>query len=150
MSKQNYVVNGKSYEVEVGEIAGSTVEVVVDGAAYTVEVPQAISKPKPAAVAVKAASPSKPVSAPASAAASGGPAVLASGSANEIVAPMPGTILDVLVKPGDTVTKGQEVISLEAMKMRNAIRSTKDGVVSNVLVNAGQKVKHNQVLVQID
>lgn len=149
MTKQNYVVNGKSYEVEVGEVIGSTVDVTVDGTKYTVDVPQAVAKPKPVAAVRSAAPAARPTAAPA-AAPSGAPAVIASGASNEVVAPMPGTVLDVLVKAGDSVTKGQEVVSLEAMKMRNAIRSSKDGVVSNVLVAAGQKVKHNQVLVQID
>lgn len=149
MTKQKFVVNGKSYEVEIGDQTGSTVSVVVDGETFSVEVPEMVSRPVVAAKPVAAAA--KPVSvaaAPAPRAAA--PAVMASGSANEVVAPMPGTILDVLVKVGDPVTKGQEVVSLEAMKMRNAIRSTKDGVVSSINVTAGQKVKHNELLVVID
>ncbi len=147
MTKQKFVVNGKSYEVEIGDQTGSMVSVVVDGETFSVEVPEMVIQSK---VAVKpVAATAKPVAATPAPRASA-PTVLASGSANEIIAPMPGTILDVLVKVGDQVTKGQEVISLEAMKMRNAIRSSKDGVVSSVNVTAGQKVKHNEVLVTID
>jgi biotin carboxyl carrier protein len=147
MTKQNLIVNGKKYEVEVGDTTGSLVDVIVDGVKYSVEVPASVSMPKPAVKADRPAVSAKPAAAPVVRAAA---PVAPSGSGNEVIAPMPGTILDVLVKVGDSVTKGQEVVSLEAMKMRNAIRSPKDGVVSGVSVVAGQKVKFNEILVQID
>jgi biotin carboxyl carrier protein len=152
MTKQNFVVNGKSYGVEIGEMTGSTVKVTVDGTAYEVVVPEtapvAAAAPR---VAAKPAPAAKPAAAPAPVSAPAAPAPAAgTGSANEVVAPMPGTILDVLVNVGDKVTKGQEVVSLEAMKMRNAIRSPKDGVVASVDVTVGQRVSHNSLLVRIE
>lgn len=148
MTKQQLTVNGKKYEVEIGDLSGSSLNVKVDGKDYTVEVESSVAAVKPVARVEKPAA-AKPAATPAAAprpAAAPAP----TGSGNEVVAPMPGTILDVLVKPGDTVTKGQEVVSLEAMKMRNAIRSHKDGTISNVYVATGQKVKHNEVLVSIE
>ena len=65
-----------------------------------------------------------------------------------ISAPLPGTIIEVFVKPGDTIEAGQVVLIIEAMKMKNSIRSTKDGIVAAVLVSAGQTVAHKQTLVE--
>ena len=68
----------------------------------------------------------------------------------EIVAPMPGTILTVNVSPGDPVKRGQTVLILEAMKMKNAIKAPHEGVVSNVLVQPGQTVSYGHVLVEFE
>jgi biotin carboxyl carrier protein len=66
--------------------------------------------------------------------------------ANDLKAPMPGLILDVMVNPGDTISKGQPLLILEAMKMENVIKSPVDGVVSEVLVEKGASVEKNKVL----
>ena len=70
------------------------------------------------------------------------------GSLKEIKAPMPGLILDLKVKAGDEVKKGDVVLILEAMKMENIIKSPGDGVVKEVKVNLKQSVEKNQVLIQ--
>ncbi len=56
----------------------------------------------------------------------------------EMIAPMPGTILSIAISPGDRVTRGQTVLVLEAMKMKNAIKAPHDAVVSEVLVQPSQ------------
>ncbi len=71
-----------------------------------------------------------------------------SNSLKEIKAPMPGLILDLKVKPGDEVKKGDVVLILEAMKMENSIKSAGDGIVKAVKVNLNQSVEKNQVLIQ--
>lgn len=68
----------------------------------------------------------------------------------EILSPMPGTIIEVFVKPGDAVEEGQEMLVLEAMKMENPIVATMDGTVKEVTVNVDDKVATNQVLVVIE
>lgn len=65
-----------------------------------------------------------------------------------MVAPLPGTVIEVFIKPGDEVETGQVILIIEAMKMKNSIRSTKDGIVAAVLVSAGQTVAHKQTLVE--
>jgi len=65
----------------------------------------------------------------------------------EVKAPMAGTILDVKVAVGAQVKKGQVVAILEAMKLENEVVSTADGTVKQVLVNKGQAVTNQQVLV---
>ncbi len=57
-------------------------------------------------------------------------------------------IVAIAVKPGDAVKPGQELLTLEAMKMKNAIRANRDGVVAAVLVAVGDHVKHGQALVE--
>lgn len=65
----------------------------------------------------------------------------------EVISPLPGVIVAILVKAGDSVSRGQELCTLEAMKMKNAIRSNRDGVIDTVGVNVGDQVNHGQVLI---
>jgi len=69
---------------------------------------------------------------------------------NDIKAPMPGLILDVLVQVGDTVKEGDYLLVLEAMKMENTLTALGDGVVKSVLVIKGEKVEKNQLLIEIE
>jgi len=132
-------VNGHSYEVEVEEIRdGATV-----AAPATVSSPAAAPAPAPAATSA----PSKketPAAAPKAAA----PASIPEG-AETIKAPMPGTILSVNVKVGDTVKAGDVVCILEAMKMENEIMAPKEGKVVAVNVSQGSSVNSGDVLVVI-
>lgn len=73
---------------------------------------------------------------------------LASAKVENIKAPMPGLVLDVAVEPGAAVKKGDKVLVLEAMKMENIIKSAGDGIVARILVQKGQTVDKNQVLVE--
>ena len=66
-----------------------------------------------------------------------------------IAAPMPGKVLKVLVKPGDPVKRGQEVLLLEAMKMENSIQSAYEGVVKQILVGEGDNVAVDAPLIEI-
>ncbi|HMB22011.1 MAG TPA: acetyl-CoA carboxylase biotin carboxyl carrier protein subunit, partial [Anaerolineales bacterium] len=68
-------------------------------------------------------------------------------STTELTAPLPGTVIEVFVKPGDVIEMGQVVLVIEAMKMKNSIRATRAGTIGEVLVSAGQTVAHKQVLV---
>ncbi len=63
---------------------------------------------------------------------------------------MPGTILDIAVKVGETVKYGQQLCALEAMKMKNAIRTPKDGVIASVNVNEGQTVAYGTLLFTLE
>ena len=75
------------------------------------------------------------------------PAPAANGSA--VVSPMPGSILDVRVKPGDAVAEGQVVVTLEAMKMEIEVKAESAGVVSAVNVKKGDMVESGSVLVTL-
>lgn len=66
----------------------------------------------------------------------------------DLKAPMPGLVLDVFVKPGDVVSKGDRLIVLEAMKMENILKAQGDGEVKDILVSKGDSVEKNQVMIQ--
>lgn len=119
MKTFNVTVNGKSYEVQVEEVKSNK------------PASKAPSAPKAATTAPAPA----PVAAPTPQAA---PTVAA--SANTVNAPMPGKVIAVAVTVGQTVKKGDLLLTLEAMKMENEIFAQADAVVSEVLVEAGQTV----------
>ena len=73
-----------------------------------------------------------------------------SNQVKEIKAPMPGSILDVLVKVGDKVQANDQLLVLEAMKMENVIKSTGDGVVGKIHVETKENVEKNQVLISFE
>lgn len=66
----------------------------------------------------------------------------------ELKAPMPGLIIEVSVKAGDEVKKGDPLLILEAMKMENVIKSPGEGVVKEVKISKGQSVEKNAVMIQ--
>ena len=68
----------------------------------------------------------------------------------EIKAPMPGTIIEILVQEGETVSEMQEVAILEAMKMENAIPTTVAGTVKTIRVNVSDKVATDQLIMEIE
>jgi 3-methylcrotonyl-CoA carboxylase alpha subunit len=70
-------------------------------------------------------------------------------AAPEIVAPMPGKILNVLVKDGDLVSAGQPLIVIEAMKMETTLAAESAAVIKRVLVAAGQMVDHGAMLIEL-
>jgi biotin carboxyl carrier protein len=63
-------------------------------------------------------------------------------------APLPGLVIEVFVKAGDEIEAGQVILIIEAMKMKNSIRSTRGGSISEVLVSPGETVAHKQALVR--
>ena len=68
--------------------------------------------------------------------------------AGDLKAPMPGLVLNVLVRPGDAVKKNDPVLVLEAMKMENVIKAPGDGVVKAVPAEKGRPVEKGQLLIQ--
>jgi acetyl/propionyl-CoA carboxylase alpha subunit len=70
--------------------------------------------------------------------------------ASELGAPMPGQVRGVNVNEGETVTKGQTLLVLEAMKMEIRIQAQKDGVVKKLWVKQGQTVEREQILIEIE
>ena len=119
--------------------------ITVNGVAYSVSVEETAAGAAP--VAPAAAPAPKAAPAPAAAAAPAAPAAPASAGAVEVKAPMPGNILDVKVKVGDTVKAGTVLCVLEAMKMENEIPAPKDGKVAQVVVTKGATVGAGDTLV---
>ncbi len=67
-----------------------------------------------------------------------------------IMSPMPGKVVRVLVKPGDEVKAGQNLVVVEAMKMQSEFKASADHVVAEVLVKEGDTVNANQLMVRLD
>jgi len=133
MKKFNITVNGKTYEVDVEEVGG---------------IPSAPQMARPAAPssAPRAAAPaSAPKTAPAKKQET---PVVTGGSAVE--APMPGTVLDIKVNVGDSVSNGDVLMILEAMKMENEIMAPTAGKVASINVNKGASVDGGDVLIVIE
>lgn len=102
--------------------------------------PVAARPSAPAGGAASAAAPAK-----ASAPAGGGAA-----SADKLTAPMPGVILDIKVAVGDAVKRGDALMVLEAMKMKNELCAQRDGVVAEIYPSVGQQVKYGEFLARIE
>lgn len=113
--------------------------VTVNGVAYNVTVEEGTGAP----VAAPAAAPAP---APAAAPAAPAPAPAGAAGAVSVNAPMPGNILDVKVKPGDSVKAGDTLLILEAMKMENEISAPQDGTIASVDVRKGDVVDSGALL----
>lgn len=147
MKNYKLKINGNEYAVEIKNIEDNIASVVVNGADYSVEVEGMASKPKTPRVVVNptVATPGSAVTSSPAATAS----ATASAGAGAINSPLPGVILDVYVKEGDSVTVGQKLMSLEAMKMENNIESDRAGVVKSIPARKGDSVLEGDVLITI-
>ncbi len=140
----NVTVDGQDYLVEVQDINADPIIATVADKEFVVclkdtlkDEPKVVATPKPvtpvAAPPVKASAPT-PVDP----------------CGDNVVAPMPGDLIEIYVKPGEEVDVGQPLCSLEAMKMKNTIRSPRAGVISSVPVTPGQAVSYGEVLVTFE
>ena len=153
MKDYSLKINGQNYNVQIDEVneTSTVAHVTVNGTPYEVEIAGA-----------SAAAPSRPQVAPAPREANSGmitpstaapspriaPAASAGGSV--VKCPLPGTVLAIKVAVGDTVAAGQTLVVLEAMKMENSITTDYAGKVTRILVEPGQTVPTDAVLVEIE
>lgn len=146
MKEYKIKINGNEYAVAVTKAEDSQATVTVNGNVYEVEVegmvaPKRVVRPAQVAAAPVATANAVPVSKVA--------APKAAGMAGDIKSPLPGVLLDVMVREGDTVKVGQRLMVLEAMKMENNIDSDRDGVVQSLKVRKGDSVLEGDVLISI-
>lgn len=136
MKEYKYTINGMKYTVGIGDIVDNEATVEVNGVPYKVELEKKKETQKPAITQsgktnygpapVTEVKPAK--------------VQVASGRAEAVKSPLPGTVLSIDVKPGATVKVGDKVGVLEAMKMENEIRTTRAGVVKEILVSPGDAI----------
>jgi glutaconyl-CoA/methylmalonyl-CoA decarboxylase subunit gamma len=144
MKEFKFKINGNDYNVNITNIEGNIAELEVNGTPYKVEVDKELKQTKTPKL-VRAASVPSTDTHP-TVAKTQSPGVATTGS---IKSPLPGVILDVHIKAGDTVKRGQKILVLEAMKMENNIDSDKEGRVTEVKVKKGDNVLEGDVLVII-
>ncbi|MDE6304518.1 MAG: acetyl-CoA carboxylase biotin carboxyl carrier protein subunit [Paramuribaculum sp.] len=144
MKEYKYKINGNTYKVAVGDIDNNIAQVEVNGTPYKVELDsqkapvKIINSPRPAAAPRTESGAKVIASAPAAA---GG---------YQVKAPLPGTVISIPVKVGDTVEASTTVVVLEAMKMENAIRAGRAGKIASIAVNNGDAVPDGAVMVTIE
>ncbi|HDR91320.1 MAG TPA: biotin/lipoyl-binding protein [candidate division Zixibacteria bacterium] len=138
----------KDYKVKVAKIEGNLASVVIDGVEIEVVISQfgkkedAEIRPRRKKKAVQVVEQAPAVTAP---------VAPASKSNNEQVrAPIPGVILKLLVKEGDVVKAGQDIIVMEAMKMENQIQATLSGRIAKINVRVDDSVQQDDVLLEIE
>lgn len=156
MRRYTLQIRGREFVIDVQEQSADRFEVVVGEERYEValsgdeDLPEATITPgfapargAPAASSFGPAAPASRKPAPAAPdPAKGG------GGVGALNAPMPGVILEISVAPGDTVERGQAIAVLEAMKMKNSIKSPRAGTIAEVCVAAGQAVGHGDPIVR--
>ncbi len=145
MKEYKYTINGDRYEVVINEVSETTAKVSVNGTEYNVEWEKPEEK-KPVTVV-------RPVASKPAAPAASAPAAQPTPNAvkgHSIKTPLPGVIIDIKVNVGDTVSKGQTVVILEAMKMENNINADKDGKVIAIQAAKGDTVADGATLIVLE
>lgn len=141
VSRYEIAVNGKEFVVELGDVSSSPVRVIVNGEPKTVEFREATG------LTVIPAAPEPAVEAtPVSEAVATAPV---SGEGQIVRAPMPGKVLSIVVAVGDSVSEGDTVCTLEAMKMEMPISSTVSGAVKSIHAKVGDTVAYDDPLVTV-
>lgn len=135
MKEYKLKINGNDYSVTINEVEDETALLEVNGTPYKVEFEKPITK-KPAVSSVQR--PRQSAAQPSSQTPAAKPAAPAAGTT--VSSPLPGVIIGINVKEGDTVKKGDKIMVLEAMKMENVIESPADGTVSSLKVKQGDSV----------
>ena len=146
MKEYKFKINGNDYNITINSTTGNVADVTVNGVEYKVEMENEM--PAVQAVPQAAAPAAKPTPTPVAAA----PAPVVAKPAGEgrpVTSPLPGVIIEVSVKEGDTVAAGQKVAVLEAMKMENEIQSDRAGVVTKINVAKGDSVLEGAAIVTI-
>ncbi len=145
MKNFKFTIQGNKYEVNVLNVEENIAEIEVNGSVFKVEVDKKITQTKtpklirPVAVPTTESDKSQQkTSAPSE-----------KKGAGLVKSPLPGVILGVFVREGDTVKIGDKLILLEAMKMENNINADKSGVIKAIKVKQGESVLEGDVLIEI-
>ena len=139
--KINVKIQDTQYEVIIEDINERPIKAVIEGETFEVwpEEPQQPATPQESLPASSMTTDNLHANAPANSSAT---------ISNELRAPIPGVIIDILVKAGESVVTGQELCILEAMKMKNSIRANHAGIIDEIHTRVGDQVQHGQILLR--
>lgn len=138
MNTFKFTINGSDYQVEIGKIENNIATIEVNGTPYEVELHREVRKSKtPSLVRKVVNEPQVEV------------ARKDKGASSPVRSPLPGTVLRILVKPGEIIKKNQVILTMEAMKMENNILSERDGVVEVIRVKEGDVVLQGDTLIDL-
>lgn len=141
MKNFKFTINGQTYDVEIKQFEDNNASIEVNGTEYNIELHNEvkIAAPKTPKLVTKAAN------------LQDGESFMKKVSAGSgIKSPLPGVIMEVHVKVGDSVKRGQKVLTMEAMKMHNDVLAEKEGTVKTIKASAGQSVMEGDVLVELE
>ena len=141
-----FKINGAEYKCAVEEIEAGKTKVTVNGKVYEVETEAPRAAPVAAKPAAAPAPTPKPAAAPAAPKTEAKPAA-APAAGLQVKSPLPGSVIKVLVSEGQAVKKGDTLLTLESMKMENAIMAEADGTVKQIAVTPGQNVMQDDLLI---
>ena len=149
MKEFTFKINGAEYKCAVEEIEAGKTNVTVNGKVYTVETEAAAPAAQPAQAAKPAPAPKAAPAAPKAEApkAEAPKAAAAPAAGVQVKSPLPGSVIKVLVSESQAVKKGETLLTLESMKMENAIMAEQDGTVKQIAVTAGQNVMQDDLLI---
>lgn len=131
MGNYKFNINGKTFEVYVNSINGDSAQVDVNGVSYTVGLETEKAQPDVSFQAEQEV----PVQTP--------------GNNPVVKSPLPGVILEISVKEGQKIRKGQKLAVIEAMKMENEIQAQTDGIVAEILVHKGDSVLEGAQIIRL-
>lgn len=141
MKKFEFKIRGNNYNVEIKNLEDNIAEIEVNGTTYHVEIEQQEQKRSKTPTIVRKQQKPTTSESKIKKQMSGG---------EQVKAPLPGTILELHVKEGDEVKKGQTLLIMEAMKMENNIMAPRDGKVKSIKVAASESVLQDDELVEIE
>ena len=139
MKNFKFKIHDNNYKVNIKSHEGSVINLEVNGTIYSVTMNEDIKKSNtPTLVRSASRRPAEPLK------------VNPSSNKTKIVAPIPGVILSIDVKVGDTLKVGDRMLVLEAMKMENNIVAEKAGIVSAVCITVGQQVLQDELMIELE
>lgn len=139
MKKFKFTIRGHNYDVEVQSLEGDIARVEVNGTKYKVEIQKEKKASKTPTLVRKAVPRPKDAH-----------KIQKGASLHQVKAPLPGIIMNVIVKEGDEVKRGSNLLVYEAMKMENNLVAERDGIVKSIKVNAGDSILQGDVLLEIE
>ncbi len=149
--KENYVLKNNSFEFDVLQLSNGRLHVLKDNKSYSIDLVSFDKEKKEMEISINGAIISVSVKDQYDELLHKlGIDSLISSKIADIKAPMPGLVLQIMVKEADLIKKGDTLLVLEAMKMENSIKASGDGVIKSIKINKGDKVEKNQVLILME